>query len=433
MKVDNPLSYTSLGVLRIVQSTPRIYPRRLWVAGMSQMVTPRKSFGLFTTLPSTTYYSRHILSHARSQRYTLTHTPLYQHPMPSKNRLPAADFAGKFIDDGRILLMNEIGSGGFGRVYKAIDTSSPPDMPRFFAVKCMAKPEANSRQAAFQANELLFHQLVSDHPYIVTFIKTFSDDSCVYFVLQLAAGDLFHTLTQDGLLSSKDDAIVKKVFLQIIDALDHCHQKRVFHRDLKPDNILVSHNGDVLLSDFGLSTSASSSREFSCGSGNYMSPECIGEETRLAPYSHRQNDIWSLGVLLTNMISNRHPWHVAKSTDDCFQAYMNNPDWLRQMLPISHTASSIIRRIFVVDPSSRITLPELRREILGADTFFRDHDVPLTLELPPPDKERYSCDPVDSTRRLPEPEGDKKAGKVGVRRDVLVREYMGSCNGCDII
>jgi serine/threonine protein kinase len=204
--------------------------------------------------------------------HSILHNSLLFLFMPSKDRSPSSDLSGNFIDDGRILLLKVIGSGGFGKVYKAIDTNSPPDEPQFLAVKCMLKPAPQSREAVFQANELLLHQAVSDNPHIVTFVKTVSDAFYVYFVLELAYGDLFYVLTKEGLFEAKDDSLVKKLFVQIIDAVDFCHNRGIYHRDLKPDNILMSNDGNVLLSDFGLSTSAFSSREFRCGSSNYMSP-----------------------------------------------------------------------------------------------------------------------------------------------------------------
>ena len=90
-------------------------------------------------------------------------------------------------------------------------------------------------------------------------------------------------------------------------------------------------------------------------------------------YQTSANDVWSLGIILTSMISGHNPWRRAVMTDDCFKSYIRNPDFFRLMLPISAAANAILIDIFA--PSEvRITLPALRKRILAADTFFLTDD-----------------------------------------------------------
>lgn len=97
--------------------------------------------------------------------------------------------------------------------------------------------------------------------------------------------------------------------------------------------------------------------------------ECIGIVGGPDSYCARSNDVWSLGVILTSMISGHNPWRKAVLTDDCFRAYVNNPGFFRDMLPISSSADFILRRIFTND-EHRVSLSKLRRLILDVDTFF---------------------------------------------------------------
>ena len=102
--------------------------------------------------------------------------------------------------------------------------------------------------------------------------------------------------------------------------------------------------------------------------------ECINLEEQQLPYSSRANDVWSLGVILVNMITGQAPWALARPDDERFRAYTHNQDYLYHVLPISAGVNAILKRIFTLDAFDRITLPELRDEILRLDTFWLDED-----------------------------------------------------------
>lgn len=106
--------------------------------------------------------------------------------------------------------------------------------------------------------------------------------------MDLAEGDLFGMITEKHLYLGRD-ALIRHVFCQIIDALEYCHTKGIYHRDLKPESrspllpftthltvcsdiLCTNSGGTVMLSDFGLATNDPVSRDFGCGSSYYMSP-----------------------------------------------------------------------------------------------------------------------------------------------------------------
>ncbi|PKC67023.1 kinase-like protein, partial [Rhizophagus irregularis] len=167
------------------------------------------------------------------------------------------------------------------------------------------------------------HERLS-HPNIVKLDHYFETPDWLFLVLEYCEGqDLYYWLTQNNdakdpitgkLLSEKERmAMVKDVFLQILDAVGYCHKKGVAHRDLKPENFIVMIKNDsefkgiqVKLTDFGLATDEEESVDFDCGSKPYMSYECRNSTN--GTYNPRLADIWSLGIILLNMLYHRSPW-----------------------------------------------------------------------------------------------------------------------------
>ncbi|KAJ7590965.1 kinase-like domain-containing protein, partial [Mycena floridula] len=231
------------------------------------------------------------------------------------------DFSGHTLDDGRYKLISLIGSGSYGKVYKAIDVTLPQDN-QYVAIKCLEQPPPGSRQELFQTREFASHSKVGSHTNIVTFRGFFFAGEFVFVVLDLCdGGDLFTLLEKKPTFFRNSDHRVRNTMVQLIDAVEHCHKLDVFHRDLKPENILIAQDGHLYLADFGLCTNSPVSVDFGCGSSFYMSPECIGKEYKHSRFSTSHADIWALGIILANLLTQRNPWRHAMTTDSCFSAF----------------------------------------------------------------------------------------------------------------
>ncbi|KAF9530269.1 kinase-like domain-containing protein, partial [Crepidotus variabilis] len=279
---------------------------------------------------------------------------------------------GTLIDENSLKLVEVLGTGGYGVVYRAVDAYSRS--PRSYAVKCLAY--ANDRSAArrhLHMREVALHQLASSHSSVVTLHRVVREHNCLFLVMEYATdGDLFAQILTETTYLGRDD-LIKKTFLQIIDAVQHCHYLGIYHRDLKPENVLCFDRGyRVAITDFGLATTDKTSKEFRTGSVYHMSPECQSADSRSgsATYSPQHNDIWSLGIMLLNLTTGRNPWKSATPDDPTFQAYKRHPRrFLKQVLPISEELNNILEGALAVDWKKRMSLSEMATAIKRVRTF----------------------------------------------------------------
>ena len=203
---------------------------------------------------------------------------------PQSPTSPVPPALGTVIDNGALQLVEILGYGGYGIVYRAIDTYS--SNPTSYAVKCL--PHSNKRSAARQRQlhmrEIALHQLASGHPNVVTLHRVVEDYQYTYIVMDYCSdGDLFtQILHQRRYLGN--NALIKEVFLQLLDAVEYCHSLNIYHRDLKPENVLCFDGGlRLAITDFGLATTDRMSTEFRTGSVYHMSPGKLTESCFVTP------------------------------------------------------------------------------------------------------------------------------------------------------
>lgn len=196
--------------------------------------------------------------------------------MPSSTPNPSK-LAGQAIDAGRLRLEKVLGEGAYGVVYRAVEQhsvgSSSKQAPTQYAVKVLVKADGSSAEGKLQSREIVAHKITSEHPNVLTLHDVLEDDHFMYLVLDYCPGGDLYSAIVERRSFCQNDALVKSVFVQILDAVQSCHEKGIYHRDLKPDNIFV--NGDdskVFVGDFGLATDVEMSSNFGCGSSYYLSP-----------------------------------------------------------------------------------------------------------------------------------------------------------------
>ena len=183
---------------------------------------------------------------------------------------------GTLIDGHSLELVEVLGVGGYGVVYRAIDRDplSLTGYLKSYAVKCLiSPPNASPRQRHVHIREIALHQLASVHPGVVTLHRVIEQHNVTYIILDYAPDhDLFTQILRNCKYLGNDE-LIRHIFLQLLEAVEYCHILGIYHRDLKPENVLCFDGGlRVAITDFGLATTEKMSDEFRTGSVYHMSP-----------------------------------------------------------------------------------------------------------------------------------------------------------------
>lgn len=212
-----------------------------------------------------------------------------------------------------------------------------------------------------------------NHPNILKIHEVLATKSKIFLVMELAkGGDLF------GKLSRRPDhrfpePLARKYFQQLVSALHYCHQNGVAHRDVKPQNLLLDEEGNIKVSDFGLSavadaTIASKDRlmlQTACGTPAFAAPEIVGR-TRNA-YDGSKADAWSCGVILFVMLSGYLPFDDANLVLMYRKMHRRDfrfPSW------VSKPARGLICRLLDPNPKSRLSIEDIPN-----DSWFKNHGM----------------------------------------------------------
>ncbi|MFF3323201.1 serine/threonine-protein kinase [Streptomyces sp. NPDC002889] len=209
----------------------------------------------------------------------------------------------------RYRLINRLGSGGFGQVWKAYDETLHVDV----AIKEVRLPSTVSETERAErlvraAREARKAAALRDHPNIVAVHDVVIEDEVSWTVMQLVVGhSLEDQLNTRGPLSTDDAG---KIATALLKALDAAHAAGIVHRDVKPANVMLADNGEVLITDFGIAVhqadTALTATGLVIGSAEYIAPERVeGKDGQPA------SDLFSLGRLA---VPARHP---GRDADGC--------------------------------------------------------------------------------------------------------------------
>lgn len=217
-------------------------------------------------------------------------------------------------------LLEELGRGGMGVVYKARQMS----LNRLVAVKMLlgAESASDTERARFRTEAEAAASL--EHPHIVRVYEVGEIDEQLYFSMQWIEGRTLADRLDEGPLSPKEAA---QLLAPVCRAIDFAHRNGVLHRDVKPSNILIDQQQRPLVSDFGLAKQLKTHSGLTrtgaiVGTPNYIPPEqAAGNRGELGPYS----DVYSLGMILYEMMTGRPAFQAASPLDTVLLVLEQDP------------------------------------------------------------------------------------------------------------
>ena len=281
---------------------------------------------------------------------------------------------------GHYTILDKLGAGGMGVVYRARDER----LDREVAVKVLPAgalhdPEARRR---FHREARALSRL--NHPAIETVYDFDSEEGVDFLVLEFVPGETLAARLLRGTLTEREAA---DLGAQIAHALEEAHERGVLHRDLKPGNIVVTPKGRVKVLDFGLAkllehpgdtteTVGITQTGTTVGTLAYMAPEQL-----LGELSDSRADLYSLGVLLYEMLTGRRPFRATLSTaltNEILHAPVTPPRSLRPEL--SARMEAVVLRCMAREPGQRY---QTAGEVLGELTRLAAGVSPVAADSPP--------------------------------------------------
>jgi len=249
----------------------------------------------------------------------------------------------EFYRIGRLL-----GKGAFGKVNLGIHKLTG----EMVAIKSLNKEyfvDEYSKQKVMQEYSILKRL---QHPSVIQLYETFESKKHILFVIELCAGgDLLNYVRRRRKLKEN---VAKFVFKQLIEGLEHCHNRNVVHRDIKLDNILLNSKGKIKICDFGVSKLVRKGEKMKeqCGTPAYIAPEILLDKG----YEGFAVDIWSAGIALHAILYGKVPFK-ANNMRDLNKVIMKGSYTLKE--GISLEAKNLLTRMLEPNPRKRITTSEI--------------------------------------------------------------------------
>ncbi|EDO46937.1 predicted protein [Nematostella vectensis] len=322
------------------------------------------------------------------------------HDLSNEERYLKEISLGKRIGFYRI--RGELGTGNFCQVKMGIQSLTREKV----AIKILDKTKLDQKTQRLLSREISSMENLH-HPNIIRLYEVIETLSKLHIVMEYACGgELFAKISNEGKLPER---IAKKLYGQVLSAVEHMHDNDIIHRDLKAENVFIAGPNLVKVGDFGFSTTATKESALNtfCGSPPYAAPELFKDEHYIGIYV----DIWAMGIMLYFMVTGVMPFR-AETVGKLKKCILDGSFFLPDFL--SDGCRQLIRNILRPVPTDRFSIEDIKRSTW------------LETETLPQADERYSLTPPILAKQAASE--DEKEALVVLNDLGITTEHMSRCH-----
>ena len=245
----------------------------------------------------------------------------------------------------------QLGQGSFGRVFLV----SHNETKELYALKTIEKRKILMTYGKLDNiyDEINIHSKLY-HQNIIKLYNVYEDEETINIIMEYAKeGNLYHLIKKEKNGFSEQKSY--EFFIQIINAVYYLHSNNIIHRDIKPENILIGDDNNLKLCDFGWAKELTlENRSTFCGTMEYMAPEIVGSEN----YDYSV-DIWSLGILLYELLFGHSPFNADSNKNIIFNIKKHELNYDNENKKISNSCKDLIERLLNENPQKRLRIKDI--------------------------------------------------------------------------
>ncbi|MGM0599220.1 MAG: protein kinase domain-containing protein [Candidatus Rifleibacteriota bacterium] len=272
-------------------------------------------------------------------------------------------------------VISQLGEGGMGLVYKALDVNLGREVAIKFLLPDIAKDEDIVKRFLNEGRVMA----TINHPAVISVYASDVEESngVPFLVMEYVDGKSLDKI-KDRLRTDTPELL--KHFIQLMSGMNSCHNKEIIHRDLKPENLLINKQGQLKIVDFGIAKSASKHTKtgMALGTPHYMSPEqCLGKQDITA-----KTDVYAAGIMLYEILTGSLPFKIDGHVDDpaltiALKHLNDQADFSEfDKVPMGNDFRPLIERMIAKKPEDRPGVPEIIRELNKISKLLDDSEKP---------------------------------------------------------